>query len=62
MTGSDEDWSALMRAANAGDTRAYARLLHAITPVLRGIVRAKARGFRPKRRRTSCRRFCLPSI
>lgn len=48
MTGSDEDWSALMRAANAGDTRAYARLLHAIAPVLRGIVRAKARGFPPE--------------
>ncbi len=43
MTATDEDWSALMRAAIAGDARAYARFLHAITPVLRGIVRARGR-------------------
>jgi RNA polymerase sigma-70 factor (ECF subfamily) len=30
-----------MRAANRGDQRAYARLLSAITPVVRGIVRAR---------------------
>lgn len=30
-----------MRAANRGDAAAYARLLRAITPVLRGIVRAR---------------------
>lgn len=30
-----------MRAANRGDQRAYAELLRAITPVVRGIVRAR---------------------
>lgn len=30
-----------MRAANRGDSRSYALLLEAITPVVRGIVRAK---------------------
>ncbi len=30
-----------MRAANRGDAKAYARLLRAITPVVRGIVRAR---------------------
>lgn len=30
-----------MMAANRGDPRAYARLLHQITPVIRGIVRAR---------------------
>ena len=60
MTGSDEDWSALMRAANAGDTRAYARLLHAITPVLRGIVRAKARGFPPEAQEEYLREGAVP--
>lgn len=34
-------WEALMHAANRGDQRAYARLLTAITPVVRGIVRAR---------------------
>lgn len=34
-------WEALMRAANRGDARAYARLLREITPVLRGLVRAR---------------------
>lgn len=37
----DQDWDALMRAAMAGDARAYARFLHAVTPVLRGVVRAR---------------------
>jgi RNA polymerase sigma-70 factor (ECF subfamily) len=36
-----EDWEALMRAANRGDAVAYRRLLVAITPVLRGVVRAR---------------------
>lgn len=44
MTDREREWSALMRAALAGDGQAYARLLRAITPVLRGIVRARARG------------------
>lgn len=30
-----------MKAANRGDAQAYARLLHLITPVIRGIVRAR---------------------
>jgi RNA polymerase sigma factor (sigma-70 family) len=34
-------WGQLLQAANAGDARAYARFLQAVTPVLRGIVRAK---------------------
>ncbi len=48
MTESDADWSALMRAANGGDTRAYGRLLRLVTPVLRGIVRARGRAFSPE--------------
>jgi len=39
-----EEWATLLAAANAGDGRAYARFLHAITPVLRGIVRARGGG------------------
>jgi RNA polymerase sigma-70 factor (ECF subfamily) len=40
-------WAALMRASVAGDGRAYGRLLTEITPVLRGIVRARGRTFAP---------------
>ena len=43
----DARWAALMRASVAGDGRAYARLLTEITPVLRGIVRARGRTFAP---------------
>mgnify|MGYP000117849295 CR=1 FL=1 len=42
--GGSEDWSDLMRAANTGDRAAYHRLLTLMTPVLRGIVRARAAG------------------
>lgn len=35
------DWSRLLTEANAGDSAAYAAFLRAITPVLRGVVRAK---------------------
>lgn len=42
------DWEALMRAANCGDQRSYARLLQAITPVVRGIVRARGGGLGPE--------------
>ena len=35
----DIDWSALMTDVQAGDTAAYARLLHALLPVLRILVR-----------------------
>lgn len=44
MTARETEWSALLRAANAGDGRAYARFLHAVTPVVRGIVRARGHG------------------
>lgn len=37
----DAEWSALLVAAMDGDRRAYARFLHLVTPVLRGIVRAR---------------------
>jgi RNA polymerase sigma-70 factor (ECF subfamily) len=43
-----EDWEALMRAANRGDEMAYARLLRAITPLLRGVVRARGAGLGPE--------------
>ena len=38
-------WGQLLAAANAGDARAYAKFLHTVTPVLRGIVRAKGDSF-----------------
>ena len=38
------DWVPLLRAANAGDARAYAVFLESITPVLRGVVRARGAG------------------
>lgn len=42
MTNADDtSWEDLMRAANRGDQVAYTRLLKAITPVVRGIVRAR---------------------
>jgi RNA polymerase sigma factor (sigma-70 family) len=48
MTGSgDTDWEALMRAANRGDQRAYARLLSEIVPVIRGVVRTRGRDLGP---------------
>jgi RNA polymerase sigma-70 factor (ECF subfamily) len=37
-------WGQLLAAANGGDARAYARFLQTVTPVLRGIVRAKGGG------------------
>jgi RNA polymerase sigma-70 factor (ECF subfamily) len=38
-------WGQLLAAANAGDARAYAKFLQTVTPVLRGIVRAKGDSF-----------------
>lgn len=38
------EWSDLLRAANRGDGRAYAAFLHAVAPVVRGIVRARGSG------------------
>lgn len=35
----DREWSALLRAANAGDSAAYGRLLRELAPVLRAFVR-----------------------
>lgn len=40
----DGDWSLMMRLAIAGDQIAYSRLLTKITPVVRGLVRARAAG------------------
>ncbi|PLL10096.1 sigD protein [Tabrizicola sp. TH137] len=39
-----DDWSNLLAAANAGDNKSYATFLHKITPVLRGVVRARGGG------------------
>lgn len=42
------DWESLMRAANRDDAAAYSRLLHLITPILRGIVRARGATLGPE--------------
>lgn len=39
-----------MRAANRGETAAYARFLHAVAPVLRGIIAARGGGLDPAQR------------
>lgn len=41
MTATDDEWATLLRAALAGDGRAYRSFLVAITPVIRGVVRAR---------------------
>lgn len=41
MTKATDDWAPLLAAAMAGDAQAYARFLHAVTPVVRGIVRSR---------------------
>lgn len=44
----DQEWAALMRAANAGDAAAYRRLLEAVAPVLRAAAcRGLARAGQP---------------
>ena len=43
MRDTETEWAALLRAANAGNGRAYARFLSEVAPVLRGIVRARGR-------------------
>ena len=43
MPDAETEWAALLRAANGGDTRAYAAFLTAVAPVLRGLVRARGR-------------------
>lgn len=42
--GGMDDWATLLAAANSGDGRAYTVFLRTITPVLRGVVRAKGGG------------------
>jgi RNA polymerase sigma factor (sigma-70 family) len=44
MVGTDDEWAALLRAALAGDGRAYQGFLAAVTPVVRGIVRSRGYG------------------
>ncbi len=44
MAETTDEWRQLLAAANAGDARAYARFLRAVTPVVRGIIRAKGGG------------------
>lgn len=41
MTKYTDDWGLLLAQANAGDSAAYARFLHAVTPVVRGITRSR---------------------
>ncbi|MBP9183468.1 MAG: sigma-70 family RNA polymerase sigma factor [Fuscovulum sp.] len=43
MTGPGDDWEHLLKAGMAGDARSYRSFLLAITPVVRGIVRARGR-------------------
>jgi RNA polymerase sigma factor (sigma-70 family) len=43
MTGQGDDWAGLLQAGMAGDARAYRAFLLAISPVIRGIVRARGR-------------------
>ena len=48
MSGRDSEWTDLMRAANAGDGRAYDRLLRSIAPVMRAMAqRGLARAGQP---------------
>jgi RNA polymerase sigma-70 factor (ECF subfamily) len=44
MAVSKDDWEDLLAAANSGDSRAYERFLRTVTPVLRGVIRAKGAG------------------
>ena len=39
MRSEEAQWAGWMRAANAGDSKAYRRLLEALTPFLRMVVR-----------------------
>lgn len=48
MTDRETELADLLRAALSGDQRAYARFLQTITPILRGIVRARGGQFGPE--------------
>ncbi|AUH32955.1 sigma-70 family RNA polymerase sigma factor [Paracoccus tegillarcae] len=50
MQKQDDPWADLLRAAMAGDEAAYTRFLTQVTPVVRGIVRAKGAGIDPSDR------------
>ncbi|WP_341352773.1 sigma-70 family RNA polymerase sigma factor, partial [Paracoccus nototheniae] len=41
------EWASLLAAAQAGDTRAMARFLTAVTPLIRAVVRARGRSLPP---------------
>ncbi len=41
MIKATDDWAPLLAASLAGDALAYARFLHSVTPVVRGIVRSR---------------------
>jgi RNA polymerase sigma-70 factor (ECF subfamily) len=43
----EDPLATLLKAANTGDRHAYARFLHAVTPIVRGIVRARSRTLPP---------------
>lgn len=43
----EDPLATLLRAANADDRQAYARFLRAVTPIVRGIVRARSRNLPP---------------
>jgi RNA polymerase sigma factor (sigma-70 family) len=47
MQQTEDPLATLLRAANAGDGQCYARFLHAVTPIVRGIVRARGRSLPP---------------
>lgn len=48
MSESEEEWTALLRSANAGDAAAYRAFLDRIAPVLRGIVHTRGRHLGPE--------------
>lgn len=48
MQDKQAEWSTLLRAANTGDANAYALFLRSVTPVLRGVVRARGAGLGPE--------------
>ena len=46
--GQDQDFPALMRAAQAGDARAYSSLLNLLAPLVRDLVRQRLRFLQPQ--------------